>query len=122
LDSLSQVQQEAIRRVFTEYTLPMPGTQEFSGKILIEAVTGDNLDPNSFADLALPFTLIGLWQWGGHGSMTEIHPLDESFIHYLPDIITYDPITLAVVSTTAPVLHEPHRRDGWPAIIFGVYP
>lgn len=115
-DALSPEQQAAINSVFGQFTLPMPGTQPYTGNVVIDAVTGDNFDPAEIALYELPFVVIGLWQWSGSGStLTEITPLDAGFIHYLPPTHTYDEQG-DVVSETPAVLHEPHRWSGWPEL------
>ena len=113
LESLTPEQQAAIRSVFTQFVLPMPGTKTNSGHILIDAVVGDNFNPDNI----LPFTIMGMWQWDGGDTLTELQPLDVSFIDFLPDTHTYAPDTFAILTTTPPVLHEPHRWGGWPEVV-----
>lgn len=117
LEALTVEQQTAIRSVFSQWTMPMPGTKPNTGYILIDAVVGDNFNPDDIAALGLPFTVFGLWQWPGSGPLTTIQALDPAFISYLPVTThTYDPDTHAILTTTPPVLHEPHRWAGWPEI------
>jgi hypothetical protein len=116
MGSLTVEQQTAIRAVFAQFVLPMPGTKSNNSYILIDAVVKDNFDPEHIAALGLPFEIFGLWQWDGINALSELHALDSTFINYLPDTHTYDTETFNILTTTAPVLHEPHRWSGWPAI------
>lgn len=116
LEGLTEVQQDAIRSVFAQWVIPMPGTKVYNSHILIDAVVQDNFDPSVIVPLNLPFEVIGLWQWDGVNDLVELQALDTSFINYLPDICTYNPDTMEVVTTTSPVLHECHRWSGWPGV------
>lgn len=113
IGELTEEQQIAIKSVFAQFAMPMPGTKTLSGYKLIDAVVADNFNPDSIAALGLPFTLLGQWQWDGRDSFSETQTLDSSFINYLPDTYTYDE-TGAILTTTAPELHEPHTWAGWP--------
>lgn len=115
LDSLSAEQQSAIHSVFAQWVMPMPGTKVNSGYVLLDAVVSDSFNPDNIITLDLPFIIMGMWQWDGRG-LTELQPLDASFIDYLPDTHTYDPETFEILTTTPPILHEPHRWAGWPEI------
>lgn len=117
LEALSPEQQSAIQSVFTQFVLPMPRTKASAGSILIDAVVGDNFDPDSIAALDLPFTVFGLWQWDGSTALVELQALDVTFIAYLLDTHTYNPETFEILTTTPPILHEPHRWSGWPEIL-----
>lgn len=116
LESLTEEQQLAISAVFAQWAMPMPGTQSSDGYILIDAVVGDNFDPTNIAALGLPFTVMGVWQWDGNNGLVELQALDVTFIDYLMDTHTYDSDTFAILTTTPPALHEPHRWSGWPEI------
>lgn len=116
LTALTVEQQTAIRSIFSQWVMPMPGTKANTGYTLIDAVVGDNFDPARISALGLPFTVMGMWQWGGASSPVELQALDATFINYLPATHTYNPITNAVLTTSPPVLHEPHRWAGWPEI------
>jgi hypothetical protein len=117
-ESLTTEQQEAIRSVFTQYVQPMPGTIPADGKILIDAVTGDNFNPANIQVLGLPFDIIGLWQWDGISEDTvEVQPLDDAILlAHLPSVKIFDFETGTVLSETPAVLHEPHRFSGWPPV------
>jgi hypothetical protein len=116
LEALTEEQQAAISSVFTQFVLPMPGTQASAGHILIDAVVGDNFDATTIAALGLPFVVFGLWQWDGSGELTELAPLDSTFIDYLPPTHTYDE-NGDVLTTLPPTLHLPHNWGGWPGVI-----
>lgn len=116
LEALTQEQQAAIHSVFAQWAMPMPGTKIASESILIDTVVSDNFNPDAISTLGLPFTVMGMWQWSGSGALTEMQALDSSFINYLPDTHTYDLETFEILTTTPPVLHEPHKWAGWPEI------
>lgn len=111
-EALTPEQQAAISSVFGQYVLPMYGTVPASGKVVCDAVAGDNFDPSSIATLGLPFELIGMWKDDG----TIAIPLNEAeFMARLPDTKIYDE-SGSVVGSASPVLHEPHRWSGWPKL------
>lgn len=119
-DQLTQEQQDAVNSVFAQYVMPIPGTKEFNGKILIDAVTGDNFDPATIQPLGLPFEVIANYQWDGVSTTYNeiITALDSNlFLSYLEDIKEYDSEGNLVSSTAPTVAFEPHRFGGWPAII-----
>jgi hypothetical protein len=100
LSQLTPEQQAAIASVFAEFVMPMPGTIPFDGSIIIDAITGDNYDPETMPGLELQFELLGLWQWtGGSDELVELTTLDEEFIHFLPE---------------GSELQLPHGFAGWP--------
>ena len=78
--------------------MPMPGTIEYSGRKIIDAVTLDSFDPANIQILGLPFEILGLWQWDGE-ILTVMESLHEAF---------YDHI-----ETGSRVI--PHSWAGWPA-------
>lgn len=100
-DGLTADQRAAIQTVGGQYTVPMPGTQEVAGRILVDAVTYDSFDPANLIALGLDWTVLGLWQWSGTGSLSCIIPLNTA--SYLPHMTT--PST------------EPHAWSGWPSIL-----
>lgn len=131
LDQLTPEQQSAIQSVFAQYILPMPGTisygtdiytitkpdpesteetplpdiiEVFTGLSILDAVTGDNFNPESIIALKLPFTVMGMWQWEGNADspLVELQALDSSFINYLP---------------LDSILHIPNNWVGWPEVI-----
>ena len=144
LDQLTPEQQSAIQSVFGQFTLPMPGTisygdstytittpdpqstveaplpdvlEVFTSLSILDAVTADNFNPDVLVPLGLPFGILGMWQWDGVGDvLTELQPLDASFINYLPDAHTYDDEG-NVLTTTAPTLLIPHGWCGWPQVV-----
>ena len=117
LDQLTHEQQAAIQSVFGQFTLPMPGTIEYNGLVILDAVTADNFNPDVLVPLGLPFTILGMWQWDGSSDvLTELQPLDASFINHLPDTSTYDDEGNAL-TTSAPILHIPHGICGWPMVV-----
>ncbi len=117
LDQLTQEQQAAIQSVFAQFTLPMSGTKEFNGNVILDAITNDNFDPAVLVPLGLPFTILGMWQWSGRGDvLTELQALAPEFINYLPDVSTYDDVG-NVLTTTAPTLHIPQCWCGWPEVV-----
>jgi hypothetical protein len=86
LSQLTPEQQAAIASVFAEFVIPMPGTIPFDGSIIIDAITGDNYDPETMPGLDLPFELLGLWQWdGASDELVELYPLDADFVEFLPE-------------------------------------
>lgn len=95
---LTEDQQTAITGVFGEYVMPMPGTIEYSGRKIIDAVTIDSFDPANIPILGLPFETLGLWQWDGD-ALTILEALHETFYDY--------------VETGIRVI--PHSWSGWPA-------
>lgn len=115
LEALTPEQQAAIQGVFSQWVMPMPGSQPAAGDILLDAVVADSFDPANIPLLGLPFTIMGAWQWDGASDLVELQPVDVSFITYLPDTHTYSEQG-EVLTTKAPVLHEPHRWSGWPEI------
>ena len=117
LDQLTPEQQSAIQSVFGQFTLPMPGTIEYNGLVILDAVTADNFNPDVLVPLGLPFTILGMWQWDGVGDvLTELQPLASEFINYLPSSVEYD-IEGNVVSRSIPLLHIPHGICGWPQVV-----
>jgi hypothetical protein len=112
-DSLTVEQKAALESVFTQYTLPMPGTKSHGGYLIIDAVLKDNFDPATIDPLGLPFVLLGYWQWDGIGTLTEIIPIDSTFIDFIQDVVVYD-FDYNLISTTSPTLHETHKIAGWP--------
>jgi hypothetical protein len=103
LSQLTQEQQSAIASVFAEFVMPMPGTIPFQGHIIIDAITGDNYDPETMPGLELPFDLMGLWSWDGvSDTLVELHALDDVFNNYLPNEEEWG--------------HIPHGFAGWPTL------
>lgn len=99
-EALTPEQQAAISSVFGQYVLPMYGTIPDAGKVVCDAVAGDNFNPDNIAPLGLPFELIGMWQEDG----VAVIPLNENeFLAHLPE-----------PEGGVKVLHEPHRWSGWP--------
>jgi len=104
-EALTPEQQAAISSVFGQYVLPMYGTVPAAGKVVCDAVAGDNFDPGAIGSLGLPFELIGMWKDDG----TIALPLNEAeFMARLPE-----------PEEGVKVLHEPHRWSGWPKL-FGI--
>lgn len=139
IEQLSSEQQSAIRSVFSQFVLPMPGTipfgtdittievpnvdpllpaevLTFTGYSIVDAIVADNYDPTSIIALNLPFIVLGEWQWDGDGHLSTITPLDSSFIHYLPAINEYD-AEGNVINTSVPTLTLPHNWAGWPTLV-----
>lgn len=109
---LTPTQLAAVQSVFGQHVRPMPGTIAANGKIVIDGVANDNFDVNTLPGLGLPFEIIGLWDYAGN----TLIPLDSGiFIQHLPPQETLD-ADGNVISTSPPVLHEPHRWSGWPAL------
>lgn len=115
LDMLTDEQRAGINAVFGQFVLPMPGTVESDGQIVIDATTNDNFDTRAIVDLELPFGVLGCWQWDG-ATLTELQPLSETFIDYLPLTHEYD-AEGNVTATHPPVLHMPHNFAGWQDVI-----
>lgn len=98
-DDLTDDQQTAISGVFGEYVMPMPGTIEYSGRKIIDAVTLDSFDPANIPILGLPFEILGLWQWDGV-TLKVLEALHhEAFYNYVESGIRV----------------IPHSWAGWPA-------
>lgn len=99
--SLTLEQQEAIASVLGQYRMPMPGTVPFGGKVVCDALTASNFDPDTMDDYGLgSWQIIG--QWDSTGAV--ITPLNE------PEFILRLPLTELL---TPPPLFEPHRWAGW---------
>lgn len=98
-DDLNETQQAAIYGVFGAYVMPMPGTIEYDGRKIIDAVTIDSFDPGNITILGLPFEVFGLWQWDGT-AITVLESLHEPFYQY--------------VASGARVI--PHMWAGWPSV------
>lgn len=81
-DDLNDDQRLAINGVFGEYVMPMPGTIEYAGQKIIDAVTLDSFDPANIPILELPFEMLGLWQWDGV-SLTVLEALHEAFYDFV---------------------------------------
>ena len=97
-DDLTEEQQTAIAGVFGQYVMPMPGTIEYAGQKIIDAVTLDSFDPANIPILGLPFEILGLWQWDGV-TLTVLENLHEAFYDYVESGIR------AI----------PHSWAGWPS-------
>lgn len=101
-DMLNAEQQAAIRSVLGQFVLPMPSTIPSGGKVVCDAVAGDNFNPDAIGSLGLPFELIGLWKEDG----TIVMPLNEAeFMARLTE-----------PAEGVKVLLEPHRWSGWPKL------
>lgn len=139
IEQLSSEQQSAIRSVFSQFVLPMPGTipfgtdittievpnvdplipaevLTFAGYSIVDVLTSDNFDSAAITALNLPFVLIAEWQWDVAGHLSTITPLDPSFINYLPNINEYNEAG-QVINTVAPTLNIPHNWAGWPTLL-----
>jgi hypothetical protein len=111
---LNPEQQAAIQSVFARYVLPMPGTKPHKGFVLCDALVGDNFDPSSMPALGLPWLVIGLWEWGGYGDLTELAEFDSArMLDHIPEPAIYDEEGNQI-GTEPPVLHETHTWSGWP--------
>lgn len=96
-EALSAMQQEAIRSVFGQFVMPMPGTQNTLLWKLADAVTLDNFKPEQMGLYGLTWPIVGMWDESG----TALRPFDEAaFREHLP---------------AGSDLIEPHRWAGWPA-------
>lgn len=116
LESLTVEQQVAIRSVFGQFSLPMPGTIPFNLRVLCDAVTADNFDPSVMPGLGIDWPVVGLWQWDGANAPVELQALDSgTLLAHLPDVVTYNEAG-EIVSTLPPTLHVPHIWAGWPAV------
>jgi hypothetical protein len=117
-NNLSTEQQEGLKAVLTQYTLPMPGTIAANGFEVVDGVVQDNFDPQAITDLGLPLTVLGMWQWTGRpgASLAIVQPLDaEAFLPHLPDEHEYDEAG-NVTATHPATLHIPHNWSGWPSV------
>lgn len=114
-EALTEEQQAAITKVFAQYTMPMPSTRAYNGKIIIDAVVADNFDPAAIGQLNLPFELIAMWTWDMIGDLVEVIALTNDFINYLADDISQDE-SGNVVSSRPTALSIPASWQGWPII------
>lgn len=111
-DDLTDEQQAEISGIFSQWVMPMPGTIPTGGLKIIDAVMDDRFDPAKITDLALPFAIIGLWQWDG-GDVAELTPIDSSFWGFLAPVVILD--DEGEVIGTEPAPHGiPHGWAGWP--------
>ena len=111
-DDLTDEQQAEISGIFSQWVMPMPGTVSSGGLKIIDAVMSNTFDPAKITELALPLTIIGLWQWDG-GEVAELITLASSFWDYLAPIMILD--DEEVVIGTEPAPHSiPHGWSGWP--------
>jgi len=118
-DSLTAEQQAAIRDVFAEFALPVPGTIAANGYELVDGLTRDNFDPAVMPGLGMDWPVVGLWQWNGDkgSAMDVLVPLDEAvLLSHLAPRREYDEDG-ELVTTHPPVLHEPFTWFGWPPIL-----
>lgn len=100
--NLSETQKQAIQSVFAQSVSPMPGTIVYNNKVIIDSTVDDNFNLQVLANLELPFSIVGQWQWDGVSEqLITITPLDSSFNKYLPSVTTY----------------IPHNFAGWPDIL-----
>lgn len=85
-------------RVILQHVIPMPGTVQAEGKVIVDALTVEPISEDN---------VIGQWQDDG----AVITPLDEAaFMKHLPDTVDEEG------NATKAVLHEPHRWAGWPEL------
>lgn len=115
LDTLTPEQQEAIAAVYSQFVLPMPGTVEHDGKILVDGITADSFDPSVMPGLGLDWECLYLCQWDlVSPEVTEIVPLDlDKFMNHVPDIVEHDE-NGAPIATHAPERKLAHNWAGWP--------
>ena len=115
--TLSVQQQEAIRSVFAQFVLPMPGTNAADGFELVDGVTEDNFDPSVMPGFGMDWPVVGLWRWDGDSALAVIEPLDEyALLAHLPPTHDVDDDG-QIIATHPPVLHMPHNWAGWPPIL-----
>lgn len=116
-NDLTLEQQEAISRVYTQYVLPMPGTQVHAGLELVDGLVDDAFDPGVIADLGLPLTVLAIYHWDGHAAeLTPIVPLTAAdLLPYLPDVPVYDGEGNQT-GTVPATPHVPMNWAGWPQI------
>lgn len=117
VSDLTPEQQDGLRRVYLQFTLPMPGTIPHEGAVLVDGVVNDNFDPQAIGELELPLTILGLYDWDGRAStLTTLVPITpESILPFLPDQVAYDDEG-EVTSTQPPEPHIPHNWSGWPQV------
>ena len=85
-------------RVILQHVIPMPGTVQAEGKVIVDALTVEPISEDN---------VIGQWQDDG----TVVVPLDaELFMQHLPSGVDEEG------NVTPAVLHEPHRWAGWPEL------
>lgn len=114
-ESLTPEQQDAIRSVWAQFTLPMPGTIPADGFELVDGLAGDNFDPTVMPGLGLDWPIVGLWQWDGKSELVTVVPLDEAvMLAHLPPIREYDEEGNIISETPRPVAEIPHSWSGWP--------
>lgn len=114
-EALTEEQQVAITKVFAQYTMPMPSTRAYKGKIIIDAVVADNFDPAAIGQLNLPFELIAMWTWDTVGDLVEVIALTNDFINYLADDTSLNDSGNVVLSRPT-ALSIPASWQGWPII------
>jgi len=116
-EDLPEAQQEAIKSVFGQYAMPMPGTIAYNGLQICDAVTVDSFDPDLMQNFGIDWPIIGMWQWDMHSeALEELQALDEElFLNYLPNKAEYNEAG-EVIATYPPEFHIPHNFAGWPEI------
>lgn len=110
-------QQQAIRSVFGQYVIPVPNTRAVDNKILIDATTTDNFNPDNMRALGFDWELVGMWQMDNTGVQIEIIAPNITAIseRQIPIPDTYDEYG-GVTSTRLAKLSEFHNWAGWEKI------
>lgn len=94
----------------------MPGTVPGDGRVLCDAVVGDNFDPAVMPGLGLDWPVLGLWQWSGAGDLVTLQALDPVVLlaHLLPVPMLDGEGN--VIGEAPPVAVLPHAWGGWPDV------
>ncbi len=117
LPMLTPEQRAAIAQVYTQFVLPMAGTQPANGKEVVDGLVADTFDPQAIDDLELPFDVIGIYQWNGQApELTTIQPISgATLLPHLPDVVQYDEQG-EEIGTEPATPHVPMNWAGWPQI------
>ena len=109
-DMLTEEQRQAIRSVFGEFVNPMPYTKAYNGMQVVDALTNNSFDPSLMSLYGINWPIIGMWQRDVRDNKVKtLQEIDENeFLKYLPDVLTLNEETGAVVSSESPTFKIPH--------------
>lgn len=108
-DNLPDLQKQVISEHFCEYVQPMPGTQPYQSKILID-VLSTSFHSEFFATVFPEWQVIGAYQFDG-SAIVEVTP--EVLMPYMQDLPVYNDL-MQRIGSSAPVFCDTHSWSGWP--------
>jgi hypothetical protein len=91
--------------VLPQYVCPMPGTVEFAGLLLADALVPASFDPGD-----LDWPVLGAWSWTGGDLRTMMQPDEAALMDHMPTPTGEDGSPTGAPSA----LSETHRWAGWP--------